>query len=175
MKPPSKRRRHHESADHKTIQGQGPAAPEKDAAQSGGTGPQRRLRFTPIPYTNTSTLSTKKKDLETKFGGMTKRRCGNMEEMMKERAMLMEEICRMLSKLPVKDAVELYVFLQGIQEIRSRFQHRLDQCDPLDREAYDKTLHTFLQERERFLFDAKHRLEVQGTLLDKEAPNDLPL
>lgn len=40
---------------------------------------------------------------------MTKRRCGNMEEMMKERAMLMEEICKMLEKLPIARLRRVYL------------------------------------------------------------------
>lgn len=41
------------------------------------------------------------KEAAGKIVGTIKKNCGDLGEMMKERAMLMEEICRMLSKLPL--------------------------------------------------------------------------
>lgn len=48
-----------------------------------------------------STLHNEMKEAAGKIVGTTKKKCGDLGEMMKERAMLMEEICRMLSKLPI--------------------------------------------------------------------------
>lgn len=52
-------------------------------------------------YQNHSTLHNGREEETGKIVGTTKKNCGDLGEMMKERAMLMEEICRMLSKLPL--------------------------------------------------------------------------
>lgn len=52
-------------------------------------------------YLHHSTLHNRREEAAGKIVGKTKKNCGDLGEMMKERAMLMEEICRMLSKLPL--------------------------------------------------------------------------
>ena len=56
-----------------------------------------------------STLHNEMKEAAGKIVGTTKKKCGDVGEMMKERAMLMEEICRMLSKLPIERLRRVYL------------------------------------------------------------------
>ena len=60
-------------------------------------------------YPNHSTLHNGRKEETGKIVGTTKKNCGDLGEMMKERAMLMEEICKMLEKLPIERLRRVYL------------------------------------------------------------------
>lgn len=60
-------------------------------------------------YLHHSTLHNRREEAAGKIVGKTKKNCGDLGEMMKERAMLMEEICKMLEKLPIERLRRVYL------------------------------------------------------------------
>ena len=73
-----------------------------------------------------------------------------------------EEIERVVGTMTMEEAMIFSDFLKRLEEIRSRFQRRLGQCDRSDREAAYKERQIFLREREALLCEAKRSLEAQG-------------
>lgn len=71
-----------------------------------------------------------------------------------------ERIQNQIGSLTYEEAVTFSDFLTKLEKIRSRFQRRLDQCDPSDHEAVCKEKEVYRQEREALLREEKRRLKV---------------
>lgn len=71
-----------------------------------------------------------------------------------------EEIIRVAETMTLEEAIIFSDFLRKLEEIRSRFRCRLDQCDQSDHEAVCKERRIFLQEREDLLCETRHRLKL---------------